>query len=48
MSLQPESKPKKLYHIPVLQVFGNIREITQNVVTGIGKNDFAMSSDKTG
>ena len=47
MTPKQELQPKKLYHVPVLQVFGNIREITQNVTTN-GKNDPGNGQLKTG
>ena len=48
MSASDSQPPaKKPYRSPVLEVYGSVREMTQNF-TGAGKNDNAMTSNKTG
>jgi len=39
---------KKTYHPPEFSVYGEIREITKNIVSGMGNNDNAHGPEKTG
>lgn len=45
-----DSQPpaKKPYRLPVLEVYGSVREMTQGIPSGSGMNDNAMTNNKTG
>ena len=46
----PDAKPpaKKPYQPPVLEVYGNVREITQALVVSGTMNDMSGGPNKTG
>ena len=44
---KPIAPARKPYQPPRLEVYGDLSAITQSNATGFGKNDSAMTSNKT-
>jgi len=48
MNSPEKTPPKRSYHAPVLEVYGQIRELTKVTGGTMGANDQVQMSNKTG
>lgn len=48
MKKPAKKAPKKPYHPPVVEVYGDVRKITRFISGGMGMNDMVSGPEKTG